>query len=546
MRKEGSSFFAPDGIRLRPCVMSLFRFRQSMAPDSVPVFLCLLYEYSGGELKRLEAVYGKMENLKQVIENEQAKPDRLVKRGLVLEGGGAKGAFAFGCLQAIREAKIPIHAVSGTSVGALNAALWATESFDFGREQWENMSQDKLYPWRKPKWFHRLVMVPIILGHLAKALRSGHVHPVGVFRVAFFCYNILFMLIPLTFLCVNDMRFLHVWEFAYVVITALMCAAFVKPDARNIRHWFLTQYSTILVFNVLDWKEKGSPNIALLISVVIIFLLDRFFRSLSSRTFWESTPLRKTIETIVKMEFKIPTYVTFASAQNLIDPDGLQWDVTWKGNFRTASQLTWYPEYLKIQDQNLSDDDRVSALLASAALPFGIVPSVKLGEHELVDGGIADNRPVFPLVEIEKCDEVFVVLLRPIEKDAELSLKKNFLRIKWLQQVKHHNQLSLEHEFLDPSPIPEGSKVIPEPDLDKWPTIHFFAPCVPLGGPTELIDFFYGTVNFDPEYAKVLMKFGKQTSIQKLQELGYCLNTGQNQRSPESKGSGAVLGDERE
>ena len=48
--------------------------------------------------------------------------------GLVLSGGGAKGAYEVGVWQALEEAGVAsnITAISGTSVGALNAALFAT------------------------------------------------------------------------------------------------------------------------------------------------------------------------------------------------------------------------------------------------------------------------------------------------------------------------------------------------------------------------------------------------------------------------------------
>lgn len=39
--------------------------------------------------------------------------------GLVLEGGGAKGAYQIGAWKALKEAGVKINAVAGTSVGAL-------------------------------------------------------------------------------------------------------------------------------------------------------------------------------------------------------------------------------------------------------------------------------------------------------------------------------------------------------------------------------------------------------------------------------------------
>lgn len=47
--------------------------------------------------------------------------------GLVLGGGGARGAAHIGMLKAIQEAGIPIDMVGGVSIGALMGALWCAE-----------------------------------------------------------------------------------------------------------------------------------------------------------------------------------------------------------------------------------------------------------------------------------------------------------------------------------------------------------------------------------------------------------------------------------
>lgn len=58
--------------------------------------------------------------------------------GLVLAGGGGKGAYEIGAWKAIRERKdLTISAVSGTSVGALNAALFATGDYEKAHSIWE-------------------------------------------------------------------------------------------------------------------------------------------------------------------------------------------------------------------------------------------------------------------------------------------------------------------------------------------------------------------------------------------------------------------------
>ncbi|MDD6074159.1 MAG: patatin-like phospholipase family protein [Clostridium sp.] len=59
--------------------------------------------------------------------------------GLVLEGGGARGAFQIGAWRALREAGIRIRGVSGVSVGALNGALICMDDLEKAENIWENM-----------------------------------------------------------------------------------------------------------------------------------------------------------------------------------------------------------------------------------------------------------------------------------------------------------------------------------------------------------------------------------------------------------------------
>lgn len=60
--------------------------------------------------------------------------------GLVLSGGGAKGAFEMGVWKAIRECEYSIGAVIGTSVGAINAAMIAQNNFDIAMEFWSKIT----------------------------------------------------------------------------------------------------------------------------------------------------------------------------------------------------------------------------------------------------------------------------------------------------------------------------------------------------------------------------------------------------------------------
>ena len=81
--------------------------------------------------------------------------------GLVLSGGGAKGAAHIGVIKALEENNIPIDYVTGTSIGAIIGSLYAMGytpdemlelilSKEFGYWQTGTVEEDYMYYFRKP------------------------------------------------------------------------------------------------------------------------------------------------------------------------------------------------------------------------------------------------------------------------------------------------------------------------------------------------------------------------------------------------------------
>ena len=60
--------------------------------------------------------------------------------GLVLDGGGARGAYQIGAWKALTEAGVKINAVAGTSVGALNGALICMGDIGKAEKIWNEMT----------------------------------------------------------------------------------------------------------------------------------------------------------------------------------------------------------------------------------------------------------------------------------------------------------------------------------------------------------------------------------------------------------------------
>ena len=68
--------------------------------------------------------------------------------GLVFAGGGGKGAYQIGVWRAVRELQLEqyIAVVAGTSVGALNAALFLKGDLALAEQLWGSLSTAELLP----------------------------------------------------------------------------------------------------------------------------------------------------------------------------------------------------------------------------------------------------------------------------------------------------------------------------------------------------------------------------------------------------------------
>lgn len=64
--------------------------------------------------------------------------------GIVLEGGGAKGAYQIGAWKALKEAGVKMKGIAGTSVGALNGALMCMDDLELAERVWSNLTYSQV------------------------------------------------------------------------------------------------------------------------------------------------------------------------------------------------------------------------------------------------------------------------------------------------------------------------------------------------------------------------------------------------------------------
>ena len=77
-----------------------------------------------------------------------AQPAQRPRIGLVLGGGGARGAAHIGVLEVLEQLRVPVDCVAGTSMGAIVAGAWAAGRSpaqmrqELARADWDDMFQD--------------------------------------------------------------------------------------------------------------------------------------------------------------------------------------------------------------------------------------------------------------------------------------------------------------------------------------------------------------------------------------------------------------------
>ncbi len=87
------------------------------------------------------------------------------KLGLVLEGGGVKGAYQVGAMLAIRELGVDFDGVVGTSIGAINGALYLEGGYDKMLEVWRQIKTNTVFALtdEEIESIHNLNLTPAII-----------------------------------------------------------------------------------------------------------------------------------------------------------------------------------------------------------------------------------------------------------------------------------------------------------------------------------------------------------------------------------------------
>jgi predicted acylesterase/phospholipase RssA len=510
------------------------------------------------------------------------------RRGLVLAGGGARGAYAFGCMIALKRLGYEFKAVSGTSVGALNAALWSTGSLAEGFGLWKELSFKSVYPVRMrsfglPRMLVWTIASVYVSLHLIGATGRGHKTPATVvlaplvaLAYAGLCLA-LFAYLSSPYFEASELR----WEFVLVITLAysvMLYSSLVRFSERAAEYFLLGIYIAVCGTWLTSLMIHGWPSFLIGIAMVFVLAfpfvmmfagvgqgLSWIFRIFSAATIFSTTPLRKRIDAILSgAGWKSRTFVTSARSADLLELAkpvewalykhlvrympllrrllgnlfhradlGVDTTLNWvvcpesKHVFRPAVVKSWIPAYTDISF--LPPDEAADYLMASAALPFGLTSPVSMGvqaegfkgrdwprvEHVFVDGGVVDNVPWLPLLQLG-LDELIIVLLEPFPDDSSAFSSLDMTVEKWirhrlltaLEDLPRQRHMDFDIYNADRWMVnhleKRHAKFQREAASFELPDTRMIYPRSSLGG------FIAGTLRFDGRYAKELIRLGIQ------------------------------------
>jgi predicted acylesterase/phospholipase RssA len=331
--------------------------------------------------------------------------------GIVLAGGGGRGAYQIGCWKKLKELGLDrFSVISGTSVGALNAALIAAGDVPQAVRLWEELEESKVVRTSLlRKWTVAFLCVVLAMLFTAALL-------------LIFLALLLGLPLVMWMMWYTNVRQYDVGVSPFDLLFSLTYLAQVPMWA-----WATVMTSSALMWWVLHRGEMDELLVGRAVWDASLEAsartIGRFVSIGSSVPLGELLSLHITRDQLRRANAKV--YVTVSVQDSLVDPyepnfrdSGPNFD---KPNSRPVLLSEprkidnfWSPELIELTC--LADDTSVrEALLQSANLPL-VFPSGRWKEHKSVDGAIAmykgttQNVPILPAAE-NRCDYIFVMYL---------------------------------------------------------------------------------------------------------------------------------------
>src|SRR5215467_14130154 len=376
------------------------------------------------------------------------RPDVFSSRvGVVLSGGGARGAYEAGVLMAFQDAQVPTHIIAATSVGSINAASYAAHAEGFvGRAEPLIDAWLELTPATLGIDWSRYIFV--LAGLIAASAGIGNflwlwMQEHGIFLHA---HHPKFTWLALGVAGVSILMFADKLSYAGYVLMKFVRGRQWEPDWRktwvsigaNVLVWgFIFLF---LNFTYIHLPVEGNPllelHVPMLVAMLVLVVIYRLLQD----------PLSKLSHRFLRMPLRTGLFPNFdrikflrarISAEKLRD-SAIRVIMTATDIQRgTARFFSNKPVDVLVTDPGAQEEfvrkeveqpqDLVLAAVASSSYTFAY-EAVNMEGRLWTDGGIMTNQPVLPALRLG-ADVLFLVLLAPLTGGDQTGKIKTFLDV---------------------------------------------------------------------------------------------------------------------
>jgi predicted acylesterase/phospholipase RssA len=376
-------------------------------------------------------------------------PEFSSRTGVVLSGGGARGAYEAGVLMAFQDAQVPTHIITATSVGSINAASYAAEAEGLiGRAEPLVNAWLELTPATLGIDWSRYIF--LLTGLIAASAGIGNfvwqwMKERGIYLHA---HNPKLTWLALAAAGGTILLFSDKLSYIGYVLLNFFRKRRWEPDRR--KAWIslggnLLVWGFVIVFlgfthvhvpmNGDRIYELSAPLPALL-ALLLLWGVYKLLQNQLSRI--SHLFLRMPLRTGLFPNFDRIKFLRARIPQKKLRRSAIRVIMTATDLSRGAARyFSNKPVDLLVKDPGVSEEfvrrevekpkDMVLAAVASSAYTFAY-EAVEMDGRLWTDGGIVTNQPVLPALRLG-ADVLFLVLIAPLKGEDQTNQVKTFLDV---------------------------------------------------------------------------------------------------------------------
>jgi predicted acylesterase/phospholipase RssA len=369
--------------------------------------------------------------------------------GVVLSGGGARGAYEAGVLMAFQDAEVPTHVIAATSVGSINAASYAAHAEGLiGRAEPLVNAWLELTPATLGIDWSRYIF--LLAGLIAASAGIGNflwlwLQEHGIFMHA---HHPKFTWLALGVAGVSILLFADKLSYVGYVIMKFARGRHWEPDWRktwvsvgaNVLVWGFVVLFLGFTYIHLPLEGKGafdlSTHVPMLAALLVLLGLYKLLQDPLSKL--SHRFLRMPLRTGLFPNFDRVKFLRARLPQDRLRNSAIRVIMTATDIQRgTARFFSNTPVEVLLNDSGVQEEfvrreveqpqDLVLAAVASSAYTFAY-EAVSMDGRLWTDGGIMTNQPVLPALRLG-ADVLFLVLIAPLEGEDQTGKINTFLDV---------------------------------------------------------------------------------------------------------------------